>query len=204
MGVYNDEEKAASNFTNDLADAKPAEDFVLQVFGRLNKDCWYTASEGYEPRGDMLCTHCNTWVEVKYDHLYGKTGNVFVEVDTLKHTQAKYFVVVVEKWARVGDNWKPTGEIDPFIYVMDMEKLKEACRELWRKGKKPVAGGEFKKMQGYPLPLKTLQKADWVVTVMTKVTEKYASKKPIAELFKQKYNRVHGEQRDYRQRNSYR
>lgn len=205
MGAYTPEERAASNFSNDLADAKPAEDFILEVFSRLNKDCWYVASEGYEPRGDMFCSHCRQWVEVKYDHLYGKTGNVFVEVDTLKHTEAKYFVVVVEKWATTGDNYKPTGQIDPFIYVMDMEKLKEACRELWRKGKKPVAAGEFKKMTGYPLPLKALQKTDWVITIMTKATEKYASTKPIAELFKQKYNRVHGGTTEtFRQRNNYR
>ena len=88
-----------------------------------------------------------------------------------------------------------TGEISGFIYVMDFAKLRDACRQLFAKGQKPVAGGEFGKMQGYALPLKTLQKADWVVTIMTKATDKYASKKPIAELFKQKYNKVHGEQR---------
>jgi len=195
MGVYTPEERAASNFTNDLADAIPAEELVLTVFGRLNRECWYVHSEGYEPRGDMFCGHCQTWVEVKYDKLYGKTGNVFVEIDTLKHSQAKYFVFVVEKWATINGGWKATGQLSEFIYVMDFEKLREACRNLYAKGQKPIAGGEFGKMQGYALPLKTLQKADWVVTIMTKATDKYASKKPIAELFKQKYNKVHGEQR---------
>lgn len=196
MGAaYTAEERAASSFKDDLAGAIPAEELVLAVFGRLNPQCWYVHSEGYEPRGDMFCSHCNEWVEVKYDKLYGKTGNVFVELDTLKHTEAKYFVFVVEKWANVGGDYKATGQLSEFIYVMDMEKLKEACRELWRKGQKPKAGGEFGKMQGYALPLKTLQRADWVVTIMTKATDKYASKKPIAELFKQKYNKVHGEQR---------
>lgn len=195
MGAYTPEERAASNFTNDLAGAIPAEELVLTVFGRLNPQCWYVHSEGYEPRGDMFCSHCNEWVEVKYDKLYGKTGNVFVEIDTLKHSQAKYFVFVVEKWATINGEWKATGEISDFIYVMDFEKLREACRNLYAKGQLPVKGGEFGKMQGYALPLKTLQKADWVVTIMTKATDKYASKKPIAELFKQKYNKVHGEQR---------
>lgn len=196
MGAYTAEERAASTFNDDLAGALPAEELVLAVFGRLNRECWYVHSEGYEPRGDMFCSHCNTWVEVKYDKLYGKTGNVFVELDTLKHSEATYFVFAVEEWGKAANgNWKPQGNISPFIYVMDMEKLKEACRNLWRQGKKPVAGGEFGKMQGYALPLKTLQKADWVVTIMTKATDKYASKKPIAELFKQKYNKVHGEQR---------
>ncbi len=195
MGAYTPAERAASNFSNDLADALPAEELVLTVFGRLEKQCWWQHSEGYEPRGDMFCSHCNTWVEVKYDHLYGKTGNVFVEIDTLKHSQAKYFVFVVEKWATINGEWKATGQISDFIYVMDFEKLREACRNLYAKGQLPVKGGEFGKMQGYALPLKTLQKADWVVTIMTKATDKYASKKPIAELFKQKYNKLHGEQR---------
>lgn len=195
MGAYTPAERAASNFRNDLADALPAEELVLTVFGRLEKQCWWQHSEGYEPRGDMFCGHCQTWVEVKYDHLYGKTGNVFVEIDTLKHSQAKYFVFVVEKWATINGEWKATGQISDFIYVMDFEKLREACRNLYAKGQKPIAGGEFGKMQGYALPLKTLQKADWVVTIMTKATDKYASKKPIAELFKQKYNKLHGEQR---------
>lgn len=196
MGAYTPEERAASNFSNDLANALPAEELVLKVFSRLEKQCWFVPSEGYEPRGDMFCGHCQTWVEVKYDHLYGKTGNVFVELDTLKHSQAKYFVFVVEEWGKgAGDRWQAQGTISPFIYVMDFEKLRNACRQLYAKGQKPVAGGEFGKMQGYALPLKTLQKADWVITIMTRVTDKYASKKPIAELFKQKYNKVHGEQR---------
>lgn len=187
MGVYNDEERAASNFKNDLAGAQPAEQLVLEVFSRLNKECWYTASEGYEPRGDMYCSHCRQWVEVKYDKLYGRTGNIFIEIDTLKHSEATYFVVAVEDWR----DGKPTGNISPFLYVMKFEDLRQACRELYRQGKKPIAGGEFKKMTGYPLPLKTLQKADWVATVHVK-----ASKAPIVELLKRKYNKVHGEQQN--------
>jgi len=200
MGVYNSEERAASNFKNDLAGALPAEDLVYDLFKRLDKNCWYVQSEGYEPRGDMYCSHCRTWVEVKYDHLYGRTGNVFVEIDTMKHSQAKYFVIVVEEWATVGEVRKPNGKISPFVYVMEFEKLKELCRDLYRKGQKPLAGGEFKKMQGYAIPLKTLQRADWLATVHVK-----ASKQPIAELLKRKYNKVHGETTEYtRQRNSYR
>lgn len=195
MGVYTPEERAASNFTNDLADALPAEQLVQRVFSRLERSCWWTPSEGYEPRGDMYCSHCATWVEVKYDHLYGKTGNVFVEIDTLKHSKSRYMVFVVEKWATINGKYQPTGEISDFIYVMDFEKLRAACRKLYASGNKPIKGGEFGKMDGYPLPLKTLQKLDWVVTIMTKATDKYASKQPIAELFKKKYNKVHGEQR---------
>lgn len=198
MGVYNAEERAASNFANDLAGAQPAEELVLNVFSRLQKDCWYVPSEGYEPRGDMFCSHCRTWVEVKYDKLYGRTGNIFIEVDTLKHSEATYFVVAVEEWENAGDVRKPTGRISPFLYVMQFKDLREACRDLYRKGKKPVAGGEFKKMQGYPLPLKTLQKAPWVITVHTK-----ASNATIAELYKRKYNKLHGEQRDDTYRGRY-
>lgn len=193
MGVYNDEERAASNFANDLAGALPAEQLVLQVFGRLNKNCWYTPSEGYEPRGDMFCSHCNEWVEVKFDHLYGRTGNVFIELDTLKHSQAKYMVFVVEEYDNVGDSYKPSGRLSPFLYVMDFEKLRDACRRLYAAGTLPLAGGEFKKMQGYALPLKTLQKNDWVVAVHAK-----ASKLPIAELMQRKYNKLHEGTTDFR------
>lgn len=194
MGVYSDEERAASNFKNDLAGAEPAEQLAFDIVSRLHKDCWYVRSEGYEPRGDMYCGHCQTWVEVKYDHLYGKTGNVFIEIDTLKKSQAKYILFVVEEW-RGG---KPTGEISPFITVMDFNKLRNACRLLYSKGQKPVAGGEFKKMQGYPIKLKVLQQADWVATIHAK-----ASKAPIAELLQRKYNKLHGEQRDDTYRGRY-
>jgi len=201
MGAYTPEERAASSFKDDLAGALPAEQLVFEVFSRLERgNCWYVQSEGYEPRGDMFCSHCRTWVEVKYDKLYGKTGNVFIEVDTLKHTEAKYFVVAVEDWEKDGNDYKPTGSISPFLYVMKFEDLRELCRDLYRKGKKPIAGGEFKKMQGYPVPLKTLQRADWCITVHAK-----ASKQPIGELFKRKYNKNHeGTTENYRQRNSYR
>lgn len=195
MGVYNDEERAASNFANDLANAKPAEDLVFNLIRKLQPQCWYVQSEGYEPRGDMYCSHCREWLEVKYDHLYGKTGNVFVELETLKHSEAKYILFVTEVW----EQGKPTGRISPFITVMDYAKLKHACRLLYSKGQKPVAGGEFKKMQGYPIKLRVLQQADWVATIHAQ-----ASKATIAELLQRKYNKVHGEQRDYRQRPSYR
>lgn len=196
MGVYSDEERAASNFTNDLANAKPAEDLVLALVSKLQPQCWYVASEGYEPRGDMYCSHCREWLEVKYDHLYGKTGNVFVEIETLKHSEARYILFVTEVW----ENGKPTGKISPFVTVMDYGKLKEACRDLYRKGIKPVGGGEFKKMTGYPIKLRVLQKADWVATIHSQ-----ASKATIAELLQRKYNKVHGEQRnDDRQRPGYR
>ena len=193
MGVYNDEERAASNFANDLAGALPAEQLVLQVFSRLNKTCWYTPSEGYEPRGDMYCSHCQEWVEVKFDKLYGRTGNLFVELDTLKHSQAKYMAFVVEEYETVGDIRKPSGKLSPFIYVMDFNQLRNACRKLYASGKLPIAGGEFKKMQGYPLPLKTLQKADWCITIHAK-----ASREPIAELMQRKYNKLHGGTTDFR------
>lgn len=142
----------------------------------------------------MYCSHCREWVEVKYDQLYGKTGNVFVEIDTLKHSQAKYIIFVTEVW----QGGKPTGELSPFLTVMDFAKLRNACRLLYSKGQKPVAGGEFKKMQGYPLKLSLLQKADWVATIHAK-----ASKATIAELLQRKYNKVHGEQRDDTYRGPY-
>lgn len=191
---YSKEERAASNFTNDLAGAEPAEQLAFEIVTRLEKGCWYVRSEGYEPRGDMYCGHCQTWVEVKYDHLYGKTGNVFIEFDTLKHSKAKYILYVLEDW-KAG---KPTGQISPFITLMDFEKLREACRLLYKKGQKPVAGGEFKKMQGYPIKLDVLRKADWVTTIHAK-----ASKATMAELLQRKYNKQHGEQRDSRQRRYY-
>lgn len=199
MGVYNNEERAASNFASDLAGALPAEQLVLEVFSRLNRECWYTPSEGYEPRGDMYCGHCREWVEVKFDHLYGRTGNVFVKLDTLKHSQAKYMVFVVEEYDTINDIRKPSGRLSPFLYVMDFEQLRAACRKLYASGKLPIAGGEFKKMQGYPLPLKTLQKADWCITVHAK-----ASRQPIADLMQRKYNNEHGgttNRRDYNPRN---
>lgn len=192
MGYYTPEERAASNFANDLAGALPAEELVLQVFSRLNRDCWYVGSEGYEPRGDMFCSHCNEWVEVKFDHLHGKTGNVFVEVDTLKHSQSKYMVFVLEKWGSTseGGKWRPLGSISDFIYVMDFDELRQACRRLYQSGQLPIKGGEFGKMDGYALPLKSLQKQPWCITIMTKATDKYASKLPIAELFVKKHNRL--------------
>lgn len=192
---YSKDERAASNFKNDLENAKPAEELVLQIVSRLQPQCWYVASEGYEPRGDMFCSHCKEWLEVKFDHLYGRTGNVFVELDTLKHSEAKYIFFVTEVWR----DGKATGEISEFISVMDYAKLKHACRLLYSKGIKPVAGGEFKKMQGYPIKLRVLQKADWVATIHAK-----ASKATIAELLQRKYNKVHGEQRDDWQRPGYR
>lgn len=206
MGTaYTPEERAASNFKNDLADALPAEQLVLQVFSRLEKQCWWQPSEGYEPRGDMYCSHCGTWVEVKFDHLYGKTGNVFVEIDTLKHSQSKYMVFVVEKWAAagIGGKWQPTGVISDFIYVLDFEKLRQVCRRLYRHGQRPIKGGEFGKMDGYALPLKALQQFDWCITIMTKATDKYASKQPIAELFNKKHNKLNEGTTDFRQRRSH-
>lgn len=191
---YSDEERAASNFTNDLANARPAEDLVFNVMRRLQPQCWYEQSEGYEPRGDMYCSHCREWQEVKYDHLYGRTGNIFIELDTLKHSEATYIFYVLEIWR----DGKPTGELSPFITVMDFNKLRNACRQLYAKGIKPTAGGEFKKMQGYPIKLSVLQKADWVATIHAK-----ASKATIAELLQRKYNKLHGEQRDEPHRGRY-
>lgn len=116
--------KYSSSFTHDLSFGEKAEDWANDIFKGGKK------------------------VEVKYDRIAHKTGNVFIEYESrnkpsgIATTDADYWVYKLEK--------------TECAIVLPVPYLKERLREYFKKGRYMINGGDDNTSKGFLVPIQKL------------------------------------------------
>lgn len=94
--------------------------------------------------------HGKEKIEVKTDFIAHKTGNIFIEYESrgkpsgIATTTARYWVYRVES-------------ADSAI-IVSVERLKEVCRDFYKKGEHKTLGGDNNTSKGVLLPIAELFK----------------------------------------------
>ena len=116
--------KYSSSFTHDLAFGEQAEDWVNDIFRNGKK------------------------IEVKYDRIAYKTGNVFIEYESrnkpsgIATTDADYWIYKLEK--------------TECAIVLPVAYLKEKLREYYKQKKYLMNGGDDNTSKGFLVPIQKL------------------------------------------------
>lgn len=133
---------AKGGFDNDIKVGEKFELETVAFLNKQNKNCNYEKIPGYFLEYDLICKHCNTKIECKYD-IYGQhTGNFFFERKLLEFSTCDYLYQKTQ---------------DDRIYVFRFKDLKEVLRLFWRDGMRYIEAKNADNSEGMIVPIDSLR-----------------------------------------------